>query len=164
MHKAEDVPFCAPVLSPVYLLFFSFKAPINSPEIWEVWIGRLFFKEKRLDSAFPMFVYCSRNSRIASSQIMVWRPSISYKFLALSYACLLVLITYFNKFPFIYVLLQDFLSPFTLYVLLSLLLPSLSVWWLVCSRLPGPSLSLFLPSFLLLLIPYAHQSFHPSTS
>lgn len=30
MHKAEDVPFCAPVLSPVYLLFFSFKAPIKS--------------------------------------------------------------------------------------------------------------------------------------
>lgn len=105
-----------------------------------------------------MFVYCSRNSQIASSQIMVWRPSISYEFLALSYACPLTLMTYFNQFPFVYVLLQDFLPPFTLYVPLSLLLPGLSVWWLVCSCLPGPEplpLSPFFPPLTYSLCPPA---------
>lgn len=110
MYKAEDILF-APLFCLLFIYFSLLsKHQWSPPEGWKVWIGRLLFKEKRFDSAFPMFVYCSRNSRIASPQIMVWR--LSHEFLALSYACPLALITYFNWFPFDYVLLQDFLPSF----------------------------------------------------
>lgn len=110
MYKAEDVPFCAPVLSPVYLLSFSFKAPIKSTRKLEGLNWKIITQKKKKDSIlhFLCLSIVAGNSRIASPQIMVWR--LSCEFLALSQACPLALITYLNWFPFIYVLLQDFFS------------------------------------------------------
>lgn len=76
-----------------------------------------------------------------SSQIMKWRLTISYEYLALFYACPLALITYINLFLFIFMLPQGVL-PFFLSVS-----PTLCVCvWLVAAWLPQ-GVSLSSPSF-----------------
>lgn len=65
-----------------------------------------------------------------SSQIMKWRLTISYEYLALFYACPLALITYINLFLFIFMLPQGVL-PFFLSVSPTLCVcVCVSGWWL----------------------------------